>query len=105
MKLPELYIQELWIILESLKKVHDQICDDMITSGKRAKRRALFMPWRARRIAAAFVFQAAIGKDVCKNLRDLHEKLLESTGLDEDMHEVTFREMIERDAAREKKNG
>jgi hypothetical protein len=94
MKAPEFYVNELLILIQSTKVAFDMLQKGWHADHKRTKRDMLLRPWARRHIASAFVVRSEIALRMMKELKELQDKLLDSTGVDEDMRPITLKKML-----------
>lgn len=94
MKVPELYISDLALALRCLKFNHDFISDRILKDIARSKRQAFLRPWAKRHILMAGAIRAQAGMQLLIEMKELQDKLLMSTGQDEDMRPVTLKEIL-----------
>lgn len=94
MKAPELYISELAILIKSTKVAFDVLERGWHLDHKRTKLQMLFRPWARNSITSAFLIRTEIVIRMMKELKEVQDKLLESTGVDEDMQPITLRKMM-----------
>jgi hypothetical protein len=94
MKAPEFYIAELGLMLDCIKCSSDVISEGVLRDLKVAKRQMLFRPWAKRHIAMAAAIRAEAGMQLIRSMKELQDKILESTGQDEDMRPITLKQML-----------
>ena len=94
MKVPELYVDELLILVQSTKVAFEILQKGWHLDHNRTKRDMFLRPWARRHIASAFIVRSEIALRMMKELKELQDKLLESTGVDEDMQPITLKKMM-----------
>jgi hypothetical protein len=94
MKTPELYVYELQLLLYSLQLDSSIIEQKTLKDLRRSERWALLCFWRRRSIVMAAAIRAEAAMQSLKAIAELRDKLLESTGVDEDMRPITFKQML-----------
>lgn len=99
MKIPELYITDILILIDALNTKGDSVAKLVEQRAKECRREMFWMPWRKKYAAPAFLTYADSATSFIKQLEEITAKLMESTGVDEDMRPVTLDEMIKRKKA------
>jgi hypothetical protein len=94
MKIPELKINEILLLSTSLEILHQKIRNDYLMTSKKMKRRMFFCPWEKEKISIQIIQIGEMTLSVLRDISVLHETLMESTGVDEDMRSITFRQML-----------
>ena len=95
MKLPELYIHEVAMLVTGIEM---QIKGTAAVYEKRmsAQRgRMLFKPWKKDQIIQEMLAESKAVLEYMNNMTALRDKLYESTGVDDDMQPITFKEILE----------
>lgn len=94
MKVPELYIKELVLLNQCIKTASDVIGSGFERDKKRTEREMFFRPWAKNSIAMAFAIRGQMALEILRDLREIQEKLLNSTGVDDDMQPVTLKKLL-----------
>jgi hypothetical protein len=98
MKIPELYVRE---VVWAISGLDYQVSKIAKTYSRRMKvfhaKYAFFFFSRTRRddLSRAMLSESMAVLEVIQGMKELKEKFLESTGVNEDMSLITFAEMIE----------
>ncbi|MFZ9326521.1 MAG: hypothetical protein ACO24H_03540 [Polynucleobacter sp.] len=95
MKLPELYIHEVAMLVTGIEM---QIKGTAAVYQRRmnAQRgRMLFKPWKKNEIMQEMLAESKAVLEYMNNMNALRDKLYESTGVDDDMQPITFKEILE----------
>lgn len=95
MKLPELYIHEVAMLVTGIEM---QIKGTAAVYQRRmnAQRgRMLFKPWKRNEITQEMLAESKAVLEYMNNMTALRDKLYESTGVDDDMQPITFKEILE----------
>jgi len=96
MKVPELYVNEVVILIEALDRKADAICDSIKKRRRTVDIQMFLFPWAMRSIATAFIVESKVALEVLNVMQELRNKLMESTGVDEDMQKVTLSQILEK---------
>jgi hypothetical protein len=94
MKAPEFYVQELITVLHCIQTTTNLICQSFERDRRKTEREMFFRPWAKSSIGNAFAIRSQVVLEILKDLRELQEKLLDSTGVDEDMRPVSLKKML-----------
>lgn len=100
MKIPELYIGDILVVLEAIDFAAYSITEGYLKKAKTYKRKSFFMPWAKQELAKDILSSAEFALGRISHLKSIREKLLQSTGTDEDMRPVTLEELLKKNAAR-----
>jgi uncharacterized protein YjaZ len=96
MKIPEVKINEVFLLLFALDTLAENIAKDFDRLSKKIKRRMLFRPWEKSVLAIELIRAGQGSLKTLADMQQLRQTLMESTGLDEDTQPVSLKDMIEK---------
>jgi len=100
MKAPELYVGDILVIIEAIDFAADSLTKGYLAKSKAYRRKSFFRPWKKIAFARELFSDANFVLGKLGHLRSIREKLLQSTGVDEDMQPVTLEEVLKRNATK-----
>jgi hypothetical protein len=100
MKAPELYVGDILVIIEAIDFAADSLAKGYLAKAKVCKRKSFFRPWKRDALARELLSDANFALGRLGHLRSVREKLLQSTGVDEDMRPITLEEILKKNATR-----
>lgn len=99
MKAPELYVGDILVAIEAIDFAAHSLTQSFLAKSKALKRRSFFMPWKKDALSRELLASGNFAIAKLLHLQSIREKLMQSTGVDEDMHPVTLEEILKKNAA------
>jgi hypothetical protein len=103
MKAPELYVADILVVIEAIDFAADSLTRSYLAKSKAYRRKCFFnffRPSRRNALARELLSDANFALGRLGHLRSVREKLLQSTGVDEDMRPITLEEILKKNATR-----
>jgi hypothetical protein len=100
MKTPELYVGDILVALEAIDFAAHSLTQGYLAKSKAIKRKSFFRPWNKLALSRELLADASFALGRLGHLQSIREKLLQSTGLDEDMRPITLEEILKKNATR-----
>jgi hypothetical protein len=100
MKTPELYVGDVLVAIEAIDFAANSLTQSYLAKSKALQRRALFMPWKKDSFYGELLASANFAIARLGHLQSIREKLMQSTGVDEDMRPITLEEILKKNATR-----
>lgn len=100
MKAPELYVGDILVVIEAIDFAAHSLTQSFLVKSKALKRRSFFMPWKKDALSGELLASGNFALAKLAHLRSIREKLMQSTGLDEDMRPITLEEILKKNATR-----
>lgn len=100
MKIPELYVGDILVAVEAIDFAAHCLTKSFLAKSKALKRRSFFMPWKKNALSNELLASGNFAIARLGHLQSIREKLMQSTGVDEDMRPITLEEILKRNAAK-----
>jgi|694.fasta_scaffold10227_16 hypothetical protein len=100
MKTPELYVGDVLVAIEAIDFAAHSLTQSFLAKSKALKRRSFFMPWNKNALSNELLASGNFAIARLGHLQSIREKLMQSTGVDEDMRPITLEEILKKNATR-----
>jgi hypothetical protein len=100
MKTPELYVGDVLVAIEAIDFAANSLTQSYLAKSKRYKRNSWLRFWKKEAFARELLADANFAIARLGHLQSIREKLMQSTGVDEDMRPITLEEILKKNATR-----
>jgi len=93
-KTPELYVGDVLAIIEALDKRARSVAEETVGLSKTVKRKMFFQFWRRDYLREFLLAKSNMALAHLHHLREIREKMMQSTGVDDDMRPITLEQIL-----------
>jgi len=93
-KTPELYVGDVLAIIEALEKRARSVAEETVGLSKTVKRKMFFQFWRRDYLREFLLSKSNMALAHLHHLREIREKMMQSTGVDDDMRPITLEQIL-----------
>jgi len=100
MKIPELYVGDVLVAIEAIDFAAHSLSKSYFKKARAYKRKSFFAPWKKGSLAKELLVDANFALGRLGHLKSIRDKLMQSTGVDEDMRPITPEEILKSNESR-----